>query len=167
MKKVIVFAKKYALDIITKPFRFRYYKNADNGVQNSEWRPIKAIVESKSDLFCLSFLTPCHWKRAQSEPSSYFLFSVLPICQSLCAFQDSEATEGKKQLDPRNPPASGSASGIFYSSQLFPLACPTSTRYCSAKLLVKAMKPVIILDPGIFHLSFVFWANFPTAWLAR
>lgn len=36
MKKVTVYAKQYALDIITKPFRFRYFRNADNGVQNSE-----------------------------------------------------------------------------------------------------------------------------------
>lgn len=35
-------------------------------------------------------------KCARSEPSSHFLLSVLPICQSLCAFQDTEATEGKK-----------------------------------------------------------------------
>lgn len=134
--------------------RFKYFKNVDNGVENTAVL-IKPNVESKSDLFRSTVHSLCHWKPFQSEPSSYFLFSVLPICQSLCAFQDSEATEGKKQLDPRNVPASGSASGILYSSHIFPLASLTSTRYCSTKLSVKEMRPVTILDRGIFHLSFV------------
>ena len=67
-------------------------------------------------------------KRLQSEHSPHFLLSLRSICQSLCAFQDREATEGekkRKQLDPRTVPASS----VISWSQLFLPGCPTSTRY--------------------------------------
>lgn len=83
------------LDIITKPFRFRYFKNADNGVENTDWRPIKSSVESKSDLFCLSFLTRVTGNALRVSPRLIFSSPCCPYVKVFVLFKTARRQKEK------------------------------------------------------------------------
>lgn len=95
MKKGRVFAKQCALDIITKPCRFRYFKNADNGVRNTERSPIKPSVESKSDLFSLLFLTCVTGNVRRVSPRLIFSSPCYPYVKVFVLFKTARRQKEK------------------------------------------------------------------------